>query len=165
MNLTTIITDTIVRHKIVKMYTENLYRPASYVLFPLSGKSITAISDRTENTWFERAPRINSIINISGYLLQDLLKIFGFGNCVSMDLAALPNLLLDRPVAEIGKREELVESDIVCLLVKEINGGVNIAVILESGELQESRHTEPFHIVFDGDFSQLEALKKEVNHG
>jgi len=161
MNISTIVTDHKARQRIVKLYTEKLYQPASYVFFPVSGKSIVPLTQRNQ-TWFESVPRINTILTISGFLLQEILRSFGIYNHVNVDLSAL---LLERPIVEFEKRDELIDSEVLCILVKEDSNGISIAAILENGTLQQSHHTERYHVVFEDDFSQLDALTNEVNHG
>jgi len=161
MTLAKTVTDPKARQKIVELYTENLFLPASYIFFPVSGKTIVPLSQKNQ-AWFERVPTINNVITISGYLLQEVLRTFGIYNHANVDLSTL---LFEHPIAEIEKREEDIDSEVLYILVKENNNGISIAVILENGTLQQSHHTENYHVVFDDDFSQLQALTHEVRHG
>lgn len=159
MNLSTI-TDPKTKEKIVSLYGQQ-YRPASYVYFPVSGKSITPASSKRQSC-FELAPRVNSVITFSGYLLQEILRTFGIYNHGNVDISTL---LYEHPFAEIEKREEDTVAEIAFIFVKETANGISLAVIVETGELQESSHTEPYHVVFDDDLSQLNALTEEVQNG
>jgi hypothetical protein len=163
MNLKNIITDPKTKAKIVSLYG-NQYRPASYIYFPVSGKSITPTSQKRQS-WFERSEMINTVLSINGELLKEILKIFGFRNLSNIDLSSLSSLFLNRTVAEFWQRQDLTESEVFYIMVKENPNKIDIAVILETGGLEQSSHTEPYHVIFDDDLSHLDALTKEVRNG